>query len=343
MIRLHCSDQEMQQLHDERFHHPHPRVQLKMEVVYLTALGLTRPEVARIARCSPTTVRTYVKAYRDGGIVALQSFRVGGSVSALEEHTVSLREMFAHDPPRSAREAGHRIQALTGLRRSPSQIRAYLRRAGLKYRKVAPIPAKADADRQATFLEETLEPALADAQAGHRHVLFMDAAHFVMGAFLGYLWCFARVFVRTSPGRQRFNVLGALHAVTHEVTTVTNTGYINGQSVVTLLERIREKYGTAPITIVLDNAAYQRCALVRDRAAVLEIELLFLPPYSPNLNLIERLWKFVKAECLNSHYYETFPDFCAAISRCLTETSTVHKTRLDTLLNLKFQRFQSVA
>ncbi len=80
-------------------------------------------------------------------------------------------------------------------------------------------------------------------------------------------------------------------------------------------------------------------------AAALGMTLLFLPPYSPNLNLIERLGKFVKAECLNSHYYAKFPEFCDAISTCLSNTSTAHKSRLDTLLTLKFQiqRFKSVA
>ena len=343
MIHLTCTEDEIQQLYDERFHHPHPRVQRKIEAVYLTAIGFSRSDVAQAVRCTDTTVRSYVKAYQAGGIQALQTFRVGGSTSAMDTHTASLREEFDQRPARSAREAGQRIQALTGLQRSPSQVRAYLQRAGFKYRKVAPMPSKANPEVQEIFLTEQLEPILAEAKAGLRAVFFMDAAHFVMGAFLGYLWCLARIFIPTSPGRQRFNVLGALHAVTHEVVTFTNTGYINSTSVVTLLETIHKKFRGLPITIVLDNAAYQRCALVREKAEALSIQLLFLPPYSPNLNLIERLWKFVKAECLNSHYYEKFPDFCQAITTCLAKTATEHKPRLDTLLKLKFQRFKSVA
>lgn len=109
-----------------------------------------------------------------------------------------------------------------------------------------------------------------------------------MGAFLGYLWCLARVFVPTPSGHQRFNVLGALHAVTHEVITVTHTTYINSRSVVELLEKLAQQFTDLPITIVLDHAKYQRNRYVMDAATRLHITLLFLPTHSPNLNLIER-------------------------------------------------------
>ena len=79
------------------------------------------------------------------------------------------------------------------------------------------------------------------------------------------------------------------------------------------------------MTLVLDNAADQRCALVRDKAAEFTIQLLFLPPYSPNLNLIERLGKFVKAQYLHSVYHETFAEFKQAMDDCLTKTATDYK------------------
>ena len=87
-------------------------------------------------------------------------------------------------------------------------------------------------------IKKKLEPRLADAQAGKRAVFFVDAAHFVFGAFLGYLWCFARCWIKAPSGRQRFNVLGALHAITHEVITVTNFTYINAESVCQLLRKL---------------------------------------------------------------------------------------------------------
>jgi len=90
----------------------------------------------------------------------------------------------------------------------------------------------------------------------------------------------------------------------------------------------------------MDNAAYQKCQMVRDLAAQLNIELLFLPAYSPNLNLIERLWKFVKKKVLYSQYYATFDDFRKAITDCLRQTHTTHKQELDSLLTLNFQVFK---
>jgi transposase len=202
------------------------------------------------------------------------------------------------------------------------------------------IPAKADPEVQAAYLQQELEPRLAAAQAGQRAVFFVDAAHFVLAPFLGYLWSLTRLFIQAPSGRQRFNVLAALNAVTHELVTVTNETYITAQTVCTLLERLAALNLSLPISVFLDNARYQKCALVRETAARLHIELCFLPAYSPNLNLIERLWKFVKKQCLYSHYYADFASFKAAIVQTLSETDTRHKSALDSLLTLRFQVFR---
>jgi transposase len=148
------------------------------------------------------------------------------------------------------------------------------------------------------------------------------------------------MLVRAPSGRQRFNVLGALHAITHQLIMVTNDSYINSASVGELLEKIAGLGLQTPITVIMDNARYQRCRYVLEIAARLGIEVLFIPPYSPNLNLIERLWKFVKKECLYGEYYENFQLFKDAITRCLSETSGCHKSALSTLLTLNFQTFQ---
>lgn len=168
----------------------------------------------------------------------------------------------------------------------------------------------------------------------------MDAAHFVHAAFLGFLWSFARIFVRSPSGRERFNVLGALHATTQRLVTVRNTGYINSQSVCELLQKIAALRTELPITLVLDNARYQRCALVSATAQALGIDLLFLPPYSPNFNLIERLWKFVKKKALYSRYHPTFAEFKQAISSVLDNTESIHRDELRSLLTLEFQTFK---
>jgi len=202
------------------------------------------------------------------------------------------------------------------------------------------IPAKANPDVQATYLHHELQPRLTEAQAGQRAVFFVDAAHFVLAPFLGFLWSFARVFLQAPAGRQRFNVLGALNAVTHELVTVTNDTYITAESVCVLLRKLANLNLGLPLSVFLDNARYQKCALVRETAALLNIELCFLPAYSPNLNLIERLWKFVKKQCLYSKYYPEFAPFQQAITDCLSQTQARHKAALDSLLTLKFQTFE---
>jgi transposase len=202
------------------------------------------------------------------------------------------------------------------------------------------IPAKADPDAQATYLKQEIEPRLAEAQAGERAVFFVDAAHFVLAPFLGFLWCLARVFVRAPAGRQRFNVLGALNAITHELVTVTNDTYITATEVCELLHKLAASNLGVPITLFLDNARYQKCARVMAVAAELNIELCYLPAYSPNLNLIERLSKFVKKQCLYSIYYADFATFKAAIGDCLSQTHTTHKAALDSPLTLRFQLFE---
>jgi len=165
----------------------------------------------------------------------------------------------------------------------------------------------------------------------------------VHGAFIATVWCIVRFFIPTPSGRNRYNVLGAIDAITHNIITVCNTSYINHLSVIELLEKIREFHNDSviPISVFLDNAKYQRCKAVIERAAFLNIELMFLPSYSPNLNLIERLWRWMKKDCLNCKYYSTFSEFKVAIDNSLNKIITGQAQEdLNSLLNLKFQLFK---
>ena len=172
-------------------------------------------------------------------------------------------------------------------------------------------------------------------------MFFVDAAHFVLGPVLGYVWSAVRVMIRAPAGRQRFNVLGALDAMTHELTMVCNDTYITASSVCELLRQVARTAGDCPVTLVLDNARYQRCRVVEELAGQLGIELLFLPSYSPNLNLIERLWKFTKKECLASEYYENFAAFKGAIASFLNTVHERYADELQSLLTLNFQQFEN--
>jgi transposase len=207
-------------------------------------------------------------------------------------------------------------------------------------------PQKSLAEHVATqeeFLATHLQPALDAAVAGTGHVFFVDAAHFVFGTFLCCLWSIARVFVRAASGRQRFNVLGAWNAVTRQLIAVTNTTVVNTDTMCELLRKIAAAGLVGPLTVVLDNARYQRNQVVQALAAELNIRLLFLPSYSPNLNLIERLWGFAKRHSVYGKYHATFASFRAAIETTLHEIPTTHAHRLKTLMTLQFQKFDDVS
>ncbi len=178
-------------------------------------------------------------------------------------------------------------------------------------------------------------PLIKRAQEGAAELFFLDASHFVMGAFAGRIWSTVRKYVRTPSGRQRFNVLGALNFVSKKVETVTNSTYITSVQVIELLEKLSKAY-IKPIYVVLDNAAYQRCNFVKEKAAELGITLVFLPTYSPNLNLIERTWKLVKSRVLSLSYYETFFDFANSIETCV---NTLHEKLLPEMSSLITSNF----
>jgi len=183
---------------------------------------------------------------------------------------------------------------------------------------------------------------MSQAKLGMIKLFFVDASHFVMGGYSGAIWTKVRRYVQTSCGRQRYNVLGALDFVSKKVETITNNSYITATEVIALIDKLAAAYVGSPIKLVLDNARYQRCKAVMEHAARAGVELIFLPTYSPNLNLIERLWKFVKAEVLNAAYHSSFDGFMEIIDACVQSTHTIHKKRLDTLLSENVQFFDNV-
>lgn len=340
MIKINFTENEIKQLRHERYHHPHPRVLRDMEALLLKSQNIAHAKISELTGICPNTLRTYLREYQTGGINQLKEIHFYQPKSELNQLAISLEEYFQQNPVSSINEAMSKIQELTGIKRSPTRVREFLKSKGIKRRKIGMIPAKADSDIQEKFKKKELEPRLEEAKKGERTVFFTDAVNEVLAPFLGFLWSVTRLFIRAPAGRKRFNVLGALNAITHELFTVTNDSYINAESVCELLWKIASLGLDTPITLVLDNARYQKCAHVKNLAKELGIELLFLPSYSPNLNLIERLWKFVKKKCLYSKYYDDFSLFKRAIEDCLAQTDTTYKEELDSLLTLKFQSFK---
>ena len=181
-----------------------------------------------------------------------------------------------------------------------------------------------------------------EAEKGNLVLLFMDASHFVLGCdYLGYIYGRVRRFIKTFSGRKRYNVLGAIDYVTKRILTVTNDSYITATEVCDMLQKISAEYPEKTVHLIMDNARYQKCSAVQTLANELGIILQYIPPYSPNLNLIERVWKFVKGE-LRSKYYDDFSDFKKKIDSIIESTTKENLPKVNRLIGEKVQLFDDI-
>lgn len=343
LTKLNLSEGEIRRLNYERFHYLCPKIQKRLHVIYLKATQyMSNVQISNILFIHFNSVSKYIRIYKEGGFEELckTHYTVGGS--QLEVCKESIIADFNKTSVCSISQAICRIKALTGIERKPTQVRKFMHKHGFKYRKMAPIPAKVNVAYQQQWIEQKLNPAIEQAQKGEVHLLFCDAAHFTLSAFLCMVWSVARVFLKTSHGRNRINVLGTVDAISKEVTTLINTTYITAETILDFLEQLKAKYPLKPIIIVLDNARYQHCKVVLERADKLGITLMFLPAYSPNLNIIERLWKFTKKQVLYARYYDTAEKFHEAIISFFGQINNNFQTELESLLILKFQLFDKV-
>jgi len=151
MIRLSFTEEAIKELDYQRYHHPHPRVQKKMEVVLLKARGLSNEQIAHCVGICQNTVRSYLREYKQGGIETLKQVRFRQPQSELQEHKTTLEEYFREHPMTSIAQATHVIEELTGIKRSDVQVGIFLKKMGMKRLKTAAIPAKCDVDEQEAF------------------------------------------------------------------------------------------------------------------------------------------------------------------------------------------------
>ena len=321
-----------------------PLIRQRMHVLCLRAQGHGPGAAAKLADVHPNSVTRWTKAYMEGGRARLLEVECYRPVSDLVNYVDKIRADFDNTPPRCISEARKRIGQLTGLKRGVTQIRKFVKHVlQFRYRKFRPLPGGKQsiqnlAAQQAEFLEQVLNPLLDKATRGVADVFFVDAAHPVQGFHNGQVWSHEPICVRTSSGRQRMNILGAMHAATCELYSISTTDYIRATTVVELISFLRQELPGRRIHLVLDNARYQRCELVTKAARKHRVHLVFLPPYSPNLNLIERFWKFLKKKVLAGIHYPAKEDFINAIDNFIDEVNEgLYEDELNELINLKFQ------
>ena len=313
------------------------RAAYRLNAVILLGQGRTVPDVADALLFDPETVRQYFKKYREGGVERLLRMSYVGSEALLD--AARLSELDAHLRERlhpTAESVARWVEERWGVRYTASGMTAVLRRLGYSYKKAKPVPGKADAARQEAFVEEYRK--LKENSEEGDPILFADATHPLHNPVIGCGWIKRgqEYPIKSNTGRQRLNVNGAIDIATMSA-QIRFDDTVDAASCIALFEQIERAYPNAKrITVICDNARYYRSKAV---AAYLEnsrIRLHFLPPYSPNLNLIERFWKFFKSQALYNRYYETFDEFRDACKKLFAELDA-YAPQLRTLLTEKLQ------
>jgi transposase len=307
--------------------------------ILLSVAKMDKNDAARLAGICEKSGRAYIKKLENDPQTYMM-IGSGGRPQKLDSVKIELLEEIDCGIYRTLREIRVKIQAMFSISISKSRLRVFLKNHG--YRKLcsASMPAKANPKEQREFYADTMLPLMAGAKRGEVHLLFMDASHFIYGIpKLSAIYGRVRRIVNTSSGRLRYNVLAVIDFVTKQILTVQNETYITAASVKQMMDKLVQEYVGKTIALVLDNARYQHCKAVEEYAEQLGIYLVFLPSYSPNLNLIERLWKHIKAEVYNSIYQETFKDFKQFIDTCINKAMTINKPDIDRLISYKVQLY----
>jgi transposase len=250
--------------------HTDPRVRSRLTVLWYKYLGQTNQLIADLVGYSTRQVLRILQLYACEGLESVMTFGELGRPGAIHEYRELIKQDLTAHPVATVDVARRRIEELTGVPLKRTRVRDWLHSLGFRWRQTAamPVPPKKTVaehiETQAEFLKHTLLPRLQEAQAGRGLVYFADAAHFVLASQEGRVWCQTRLHVRAASGRQRFNVLGAIDPIHLHFIDVTSantqadTKYVNSQSVCELLHRIHAQHPTEKVSLVLDNAAYQR-------------------------------------------------------------------------------------
>lgn len=282
----------------------------KINAILLLGTGWTIKRVKNALLLDDETLRSYVEKYRVGGVEALlQTNHKGRSGLLNESQEAILKEELERRIHLSTNSVIAYVQSQWKITYSQSGMRDLLHRIGYEYKKPKLVPGNPDIEAQEEFIkyyEDFMLNKPSDAE-----VLFVDAVHPEHNTMAAYGWIKRGESKRlkTNSGRQRLNLHGAINAETHEVTLIESKT-IDKYSTIQLLEMLEKKYCVASmIYIILDNARYHYSKEVKAFLEGKNIRLVFLPAYSPNLNLIERLWKFFKKQVLYNRYYQDVSAF----------------------------------
>lgn len=337
MLDYRLSKQELAELRAAHRRAANVREAYRINAVILLGKGRTAADVADALLIDPQTARTYFKRYKKGGVDELLRMNYVGSEAMLD--AVQLAELDAHLQQHlylTAESVAHWVKERWGVCYAPSGMAAVLRRLGYVYKKPKLVPGKANADAQREFLED-YENAKKNSDEGDV-ILFMDATHPQHNPVISYGWIKRGEEhpIKSNTGRRRLNINGAID-VQRMSAEIRFDDTIDALSTIALFEQIERANPLAKrITIICDNARYYRSKAVAEYLENSRINILFLPPYSPNLNLIERFWKFFKRQVLYNRYYEAFNDYKNACKQFFRELDS-YLPQLRSLLTENFE------
>jgi transposase len=319
------------------------RVYQRLTVVLAVAAGKTREDVAEVLGVSLSQLGEWLRVYRQDGLDGLCEIRNKGDPGKLTPPQVEqLKQRVSTGCFRSSDQIRDWIGATYGVGYSPSGVKDLLKRIGVSYHKVSGFLWKADPDEQLAFVKRIArhqrEAELPDAPRTRRY--YVDACHPVWGLDLVYsCWLLVgqRLLVGMGSGRKRLNILGAYCPDDHEYMDYRLTrGNINGEQFVNFLRLLRSMHPEVERFILyVDGARYYGSPVVRGwLKRHPEFLLSPIPAYSPNVNLIERLWKFLRANAL-CRWHKTFEDMQAAVSEVLDHLGD-YRGELQALMTERF-------
>lgn len=316
------------------------RVAYKINAVILLGTGWTLEQVSQALLLDEETLRTYVGRYKQGGAKKLLKSLIGGRFSILtdDEKTWLIEHVEAHLYARVS-DLRYEVKRRLGKSISGRSLRRVLNELGFSYKKTKLVPGKADAAKQQSFIEQyhALKSSLTEEDA----IYFLDSVHPTHNAESGYAWVKTgeERYVKSNTGRTRININGAVDI--HRMHVVaTQSEMTNSQAIIRLLKKIEKRTKVkGTIHLILDNARYHHALILKDFIKGSRFKLHYLPPYSPNLNPIERLWKFMKGEVIKNQYYEKIKDFKKAITQFFQYFSR-YRHRLQSTLTDNFRVVQ---
>lgn len=314
----------------------------RIKAIYSLGNGQSAEDVMYILMVDEETLRNYVKRYQEGGIDELRKDHYKGSEARLSEaEREELGEHLEKNTYLRVEGIVAYVKEKYDVSYTVSGMTDLLHRLDFTYKKSKLIPAKADKKKQEEFLEQLKK--LQESKGKKDPILYMDGVHPQHNTMLAYGWIKKGKdnIIKSNTGRQRININGALDAETHSV-IVREDESINATSTIDLLKKVEAAYSEAGnIYVICDNAKYYRSKLVTEFLETSRVKLVFLPPYSPNLNLIERLWKFMKNKILYNQYYEKFNEFKEA-TLGFFENIEQYESELSTLLTNNFRVLDAV-